>query len=464
MKNISMTEGNIFKQIFLFTLPLLLGNLFQQLYNTVDVIVVGNYVGKDALAAVGSSTPIINMLVGFFVGVSTGASVVIAQFFGAGDKRKLRDAVHASVWATIVLGVLFTILGVAFSPFMLRIIKTPADVFDNAVLYLRIYFFSIGGLMIYNMGAAILRAVGDSKRPLYFLCFSSIVNIVLDILFVVVFKMGIAGVAWATLVAQVMSAVLVMLLLFKTEEGYKVEARYLIYNGNMIKRIMSIGLPSGFQQLVTAVSNVIVQSYVNQFGSAAIAGFGAYLKIDNFLLLPIQSIALAVITFTGQNLGAGKIKRAKEGVRVALIMTMVSNISLCMILFFAGKYVLRVFSPDVGVLYYGNLLIKIFMPLYFTLGICLIYSGAMRGFGEGIAPMVIMTSCFVVLRQVFLFIGTHVVFSFNVIALGYPVTWVVAGITTYLYYKKGRWAKRCFGIIENSKGLEINHNSRTNAL
>ncbi|MGE4213978.1 MAG: MATE family efflux transporter [Anaerotignaceae bacterium] len=453
MKNISMTEGNIFKQILMFTLPLLLGNLFQQMYNTVDVIVVGNYVGKDALAAVGSSTPIINMLVGFFVGVSTGASVVIAQFFGAGDKRKLRDAVHASIWATIVLGVLFTLLGVVFSPFMLRIIKTPNEVFYNAVLYLRIYFFSIGALMIYNMGAAILRAVGDSKRPLYFLCFSSIINIVLDILFVVVFKMGIAGVAWATLVAQVMSAVLVMVLLFKTQDVYKVEAKYIVYNGGMINRIMSIGLPSGFQQMITALSNLIVQSYINQFGSAAIAGFSTYLKIDNLLILPIQSIALAIITFTGQNLGAGKISRAKEGVNVALIMAMVFDVSMCLLLFFMGKYVLRVFSPDPEVLYYGNMLIKTFMPVHFTLGICLIYSGALRGFGQAIAPMVIMIGCFVVLRQVFLLIGTHFIPSFNVIALGYPITWVASGITTYLYYKKGGWEKKYIGITENNKGV-----------
>lgn len=443
-----MTEGNIFKQILIFTLPLLLGNLFQQLYNTVDVIVVGNYVGKDALAAVGASTPIINMLVGFFMGVSTGASVVIAQFFGAEDKRRLRHAVHASIWITMALGVIFTVLGVGLSPLMLRMIKTPDEVFENAVLYLRIYFFSIGALMIYNIGSAILRAVGDSKRPLYFLCLSSVINIVLDVLFVVVFKMGIAGVAWATFIAQAVSAVLVMTLLFRTKQVYRVQARHLLYDGVMIKRIMSIGLPSGFQQLITAVSNLIVQSYVNQFGSAAMAGFGAYLKIDNILLLPIQSIAIAVITFTGQNLGAGKIRRAKEGVRVALIMTMVSNIAMCLILFFTGNYVLRIFSPDQGVLYYGNLLIKTFMPAYFTLGICLIYSGALRGFGDAIAPMVIMTSCFVVLRQVFLFIGTHVLFSFNVIALGYPITWVASGVATYLYYKKGGWEKRYIGVME----------------
>lgn len=448
MKNITMTEGNIFKQLLVFTLPLLLGNLFQQMYNTVDVIVVGNYVGKNALAAVGSSSPIINMLVGFFVGVSTGASVVIAQFFGAEDERRLREAVHAAIWITIVLGILFTVLGIVFSPAMLRVIKTPKAVFDNAVLYLRIYFFSIGALMIYNMGAAILRAVGDSKRPLYFLCFSSVANIVLDVLFVVVFKMGIAGVAWATLVSQVISAGLVMALLFKTQEIYKVEATYLRYDAGMISRIMSIGLPSGLQQMITAISNLVVQSYINQFGSAAIAGFSAYLKIDNLLILPIQSIALAVITFTGQNLGAGKIRRAKDGVRVALMMAMFNDVVMCLLLFFMGAYVLRIFSPDPEVLYYGNMLIKIFMPLHFTLGICLIYSGALRGFGQAIAPMVIMISCFVVLRQVFLLVGTRFIFSFTVIALGYPITWVLSGIVTYLYYKKGGWEKKYASIIE----------------
>ncbi|MGL4790307.1 MAG: MATE family efflux transporter, partial [Anaerotignaceae bacterium] len=359
----AMTEGNIFKQILFFTLPLLLGNLFQQLYNTVDVIVVGNYVGKDALAAVGASTPVISILVGFFVGISTGASVVIAQFFGAQDKKRVNEAVHSSFFVTIILGILFTIIGVLASPIILKMMKTPDSVLDDGVVYLRIYFLGQLPLLVYNMGAAVLRAVGDSRRPLYFLIFSSITNIVLDIVFVVVFKMGIAGVAWATVIAQTLSAVLVVVVLIKSDDIYRLILKDIKLHISMLRRIVVVGLPNGIQQSVTGFSNVMVQTYINTFGSVAIAGFGVYLKVDNLLLLCTQSISLAIITFVGQNIGAGNMKRAKEGTRVAFLMGFFTNIILCALVVGFGRWILGIFTPDADIIEYGYKTVQILMPL-----------------------------------------------------------------------------------------------------
>ena len=446
----AMTEGNMVQQIVLFTIPLLLGNILQQLYNTADVVVVGKFVSSAALAAVGSSSPIINMLVGFFMGVSTGASAIISQFFGAGDMRKMRHAVHTTLFITIVIGIFSTFFGVLASPTILRLMQTPQDVLQEAVVYLRIYFLGISALMVYNMGSAILRAVGDSRRPLYFLVVTSVINVVLDVVFVVVFRLGIAGVAWATLIAQVVSAVLVMVVLYRSHEMFGLHLKGIRYDGPMVGRILQVGLPSGFQQSVTAISNVLVQYYVNGFGTAVIAGFSAYLKIDTFLLMPMQSISLAVVTFVGQNVGAGNIARAKKGVTVSAIMGLITNTACCVGLWFFGYKVLGIFSSDADVLAYGTEIMKIMLPLYFLLGLTLIYAGAMRGFGEAMPPMIAMTGSFVVLRQVFLFIGTRVFSSMDVIIFGYPVTWFASFVTLYGYYRLGHWEKKHFWAKECS--------------
>ncbi len=440
----AMTEGNMVQQIVLFTIPLLLGNLLQQLYNTADVVVVGQFVSSAALAAVGSSSSIINMLVGFFMGVSTGASAIISQFFGAGDMRKMRHAVHTTLFITIVIGIFSTFFGVLASPTILHLMQTPEEVVQEAVIYLRIYFLGIGALMIYNMGSAILRAVGDSKRPLYFLVVTSVINVVLDVVFVVVFHLGIAGVAWATLIAQVVSAVLVMVVLYRSHEMFGLHLKGIRYDGPMVGRILQVGLPSGFQQSVTAISNVMVQYYVNAFGTAVIAGFSAYLKIDTFLLMPMQSISLAVVTFVGQNVGAGQIDRAKKGVGISAVLGLITNGVCCIGLWFFGDQVVGIFSSDPEVMAYGVEIMKIMLPLYFLLGLTLIYAGAMRGFGEAVPPMLAMTGSFVVLRQIFLFVGTHLFQSMDVIIFGYPITWFASFVTLYGYYRLGHWEKRHF--------------------
>ena len=344
MKENSMTSGNILKQLIWFSIPLLLGNLFQQLYNTVDSVIVGNFVGKSALAAVGASAPIINMLVGFFMGLATGASVVISQYYGAKDEKRLHDAVHTSMALTIVVGIVMTVIGSVLSPLMVSLIGTPQDVFDNATLYLQIYFYGVLGLMVYNMGSGILRAVGDAKRPLYFLILSSVINIVLDYVFVVYFGMGIAGVAWATLIAQCTSAILVMILLVRTKEPYRINLKDLKMNKEMLKKVVAIGLPSGIQQSIVSFSNVIVQSYINGFGSGAMAGNSAWTKIDSFIMLPMQSFGLAATTFTGQNLGAKQPERAQKGARTALWLSISVTIFLSILVFLNGTTLLNIFS------------------------------------------------------------------------------------------------------------------------
>lgn len=293
-----MTQGAIWKKILLFSLPLLLGNVFQQLYNTVDSVIVGNYVGGDALAAVGTSGPIINLLVGLFMGIATGAGVVIARYFGAQDSEGVHDAVHTTLAATFIGGLFLTVVGVLLSPTVVRLIGVPENIMADSISYLRIYFGGIIAMMTYNMGAGILRAVGDSKTPLYFLIISSIVNIILDMVFVIALDMGVAGVAWATLIAQAVSATLTIMMLCRVNASYRVSLRQIRIKMSYLKEIIRIGLPSGLQNAIISMSNIVVQSYINSFGSAAIAGYSTYGKVDAFALMPVMSLSMAITTFT----------------------------------------------------------------------------------------------------------------------------------------------------------------------
>ena len=338
-----LTKGSIVKAIILFSVPLLIGNLFQQLYNAVDSYVVGNYVGKVALAAVGASTPIINMLIGFFMGISTGAGVVIAQFFGAGDLSKMKKAIHNSIALTLVIGVVLTVIGLVFNDPILKAIGVPNDVFSEASTYLSIYFWSLIFVMIYNMGSGILRSVGDSKRPLYFLIFSSIINIVLDFLFVKNFGFGVAGAGYATLIAQAISAIMVMYVLMKTEDSYKVVLKDIKFDKEILLKIIKIGLPTGFQQSIVSLSNVIVQSYINVYGASVIAGYSVTIKIDGFVNLPLQAFNMAITTFVGQNIGAKQYNRVKKGAYITTFLAMVT----------IGFFVLLCISLDVILLLYS---------------------------------------------------------------------------------------------------------------
>ena len=328
LKAVDMTSGSIVRHLIMFTIPLLFGNLFQQLYNTVDSLVVGNFVGSEALAAVGSTTSIVNMLVLFFNGVSIGAGVVISRYFGSHNDEKLHLAVETTIAVTFICGVILTGIGIYIAPFMLELMDTPDDVLPLSSEYLQIYFGGISGLLVYNMGSGILRSVGDTRRPLLFLGFSSIMNIILDLWFVISFHMGVAGVAWATIISQFASAALVLLVLTKSTENYRLVWKDLRIEKKILKQILMIGLPSGLQQSITAFSNAYVQSYINYFGSSCMAGWSCYTKIDQFVMLPMQSIGQAATTFVGQNLGARDVKRARKGTNVALGLSTIISLTM----------------------------------------------------------------------------------------------------------------------------------------
>lgn len=436
-----MTQGTIWKQLIYFAFPLLIGNLFQQLYNTVDSVVVGNFVSTEALAAVGSVTPIINMLVGFFSGLATGAGVVISQFFGAKNGQMLHKAVHTTLLMTVGLGVIFTFIGIFMTPLMLNLMSTPADVFDGAALYLRIYFGGVLGLMLYNMVSGILRAVGDSKRPLYFLILSSLLNVVLDLAFVLIFHWGIAGVAIATIIAQFISAFLLLVVLARSDEDYKLVLRDLKMDAEILKRIVRIGLPAGLQMAVTSFSNVFVQSYINRFGSACMAGWTSYSKIDQFVLLPMQSLSLSATTFVGQNLGAGNLSRAKKGTRVSMAISVAITAVLTVLLIAFSSQLLMLFNQDENVLYYGNIFIRYLAPFYVICCINQIFAGSLRGAGDATGPMIIMLLSFVVFRQIYLFVGSQFFDSIIFVGLGYPAGWLVCSVFMAIHYFRGKWEK-----------------------
>ena len=437
--SVNMTEGSILKQIVLFSLPLMLGNVFQMLYNTVDMIVVGNFVGKEALAAVGSTSMVTNMAVFFFNGFSVGASVVIARHFGAGNQKRLHTAIETTMTMTFAISVLFTILGVLGVRTMLGIMDTPADVIPDGSTYLRIYFWGIAGLLVYNMGSGILRSVGDTRRPLYFLVLTSILNIVLDLVFVLVFHGGIAGAAYATILSQFVSAGLVLILLSRTNDIYKLTWNDLGIDPEILSNIISVGLPAGIQSVITALSNVFVQSYINHFGSDVMAGWSTYNKLDQFVMLPMQSIALAATTFVSQNLGAGKNDRTEEGTRITVLLTVLITAVMALVLFLFAPGAIQLFSREPRVVDYGVLFLRTNVFFLIANAINHVLAASLRGRGDSRAPMRIMLFSFVLVRQVYLFLMTHFIINTpRVVGFGYPVGWVTCCIIEVTYYYR-RW-------------------------
>lgn len=437
-----MIDGVIWKQIFLFSIPLLLGNLFQQLYNAVDSIIVGNYIGSQALAAVGSSAPVINLLISCFMGLSIGAGIIISRYYGARNIDGLQEAVHTSLAITFIAGIAMTFIGVLLSPYILQWVGTPDDVMSSSVLYLRIYFLGILSVMTYNMGSGILRAVGDSKNPLYFLIVSSIINVVLDYVFVVYFHMGVAGVGWATLIAQTVSALLTLALLIRTKAEYRVNFRHIRLHKHMVYEIIRLGLPSAVQNAIVSFSNVIVQSNINAFGSLAMAGCGSYTKIDGFAILPVMSYSMALTTFTGQNIGAQKYDRVKKGAKTGMIMSILTTICITILLLLLGPNVLAIFSQDQRVIEYGLYMMHVLAPGYIFLAISHALSGIIRGAGVTTIPMVVMVCCWCGLRMAWILISVPLFHDIGVVFLGWPITWIASALWLFLYYKKGNWLKK----------------------
>ena len=437
-----MTSGNIYKKIALFAIPLLLGNFFQLMYNTIDSIVVGNYVGKEALAAVGASTPIINLLIAFFQGLATGAGVVVSRYYGARKQEEKSKAIHSFLLFSILFGIALSIVGYFVSPVILRMMNTPSDYYNDADGYLAIYFLGATFLIVYNAGTGILQAVGDSKNPLYFLIATSILNIFLDLLFVKGFGMGVDGAAWATIISECISMLLVINLLMRTKNEYKVTLKNLKIDFSILKQIVEIGVPAGLQGMIVSVSNVIVMAYINQFGSSGVAGFSCSNKIDNFMGLPVNSLMLAITTFVGQNLGARQYERVKQGVRAALVMSISIVVTLGVFVFLFSDSLMRIFTSDMDVIEDGTIILRIMCPCYIFLCFHQVYSGALRASGRSSVPMITSIIAFVLMRQIFLAVAIPLYHHISIIGIGYSFTWAMAALMTGIYYFTSNWLQK----------------------
>lgn len=433
-----MTTGSIPALLIKFALPIMVGLLFQQLYNTVDAMVVGKYVGKPALAAIGSTASIINTLIGFCAGLSTGATVVISQCYGARDDNRLNRAVQTTVVMTLVLGAVATAAGVTAVPALLRFMDTPDDVFEPAREYLTIYFAGVAGLLMYNMGSGILRAVGDSRRPLYFLVISAVLNVGLDLLFVIKYDMGIAGAGYATIAAEALSALLVLLVLSIEKAPYRVIWRRLAVDISLLREVFRIGFPAAIQQTLTAFSNVFVQSYINAFGSAAMAGWSCYNKLDVFVLLPLQSLAMANVTFVAQNYGAADMDRARKGLNTSLLLSLGATAVLIIAALSIRRFLVSLFTDDPEVLAYGVRFLTMILPCYLLSCINQNMASALRGIGDSRIPMVIMLLSFVVFRQIYLFVNKQLGGGLDFVAMSYPAGWAVCSTLLLIAYRRSR--------------------------
>lgn len=430
-----ITEGVIWKQLLLFFFPILFGTFFQQLYNAADAMIVGQFVGKEALSAVGGGTgTVIQVLVGFFVGLSGGATVIISQYYGAKREEMVGYAVHTSIAFSLAAGVVMMIGGIAAAPAVLEAMDTPPEVLGPSILYIRIYFAGIIGNLIYNMGAGILRAVGDSKRPLYFLIASCMTNILLDILFVMVLHMGVAGAALATILSQALSAVLVIAVLMRTGDMYRLELKKIRFDGRMFQRIIRIGLPSGLQSIMYSSSNVIIQASVNALGTDTVAAWTAYSKIDSLFWMIVSAFGIAVTTFVGQNFGAGKQDRVRKGVRVCMGMTAVSTVLLSLFLYFCGVYFYHMFTSDAEVIDIGVRMMHFLVPTYFTYIAIEILSGALRGVGDCWIPMLLSCGGICVIRVLWVIFAVPLRPDIYNIMFSYPLTWTVTSLLFIVYY------------------------------
>lgn len=438
-KSTVMTEGSIWKKILFFSIPLILGNLFQQLYNTVDSIIVGNYIGSEALAAVGSSGSLINLLIGFCIGASAGAGVVIAQFYGAQDREGVRKAVHTTIAIAIAAGAVLTVVGIVATPILLKAMGTPQEVFDQASIYLKVYFGGILFSVVYNMSAGILNAVGNSKRSLVYLMIAATSNIFLDLLFVVVLKMGIVGAAIATDISQLLSCIFIILFLVRSEDVYRVKLKDIRCYDNLLGKILKIGLPTGVQNIVISLSNVIVQSSVNSFGAVAMAGFAAYIKVDGFNILPVLSFSMAATTFVGQNVGAGRLDRVEKGMYVSVAMGIIYTVCTGILLLAFAPQVIGVFTQNRKVVEYGVYIMKFFCPFYWMLGILHILAGTIRGTGKTMQAMVVFLFSLCIFRVLWIWGAMSVSHKIGGVMLGYPLSWLVGLVMILIYVWKGNW-------------------------
>lgn len=441
---VDLTQGNIARQMVVFTLPILAGYIFQTLYNNVDSLVVGNYVGKGALAAVNACTPIYNLLVGFFIGTSTGASVIFSRSLGAGDHDKLRRAIHSTLLFTIVLGVILGAAGVALVPVILRVLNVREDIYLMAGEYLRVYIAGILATAFYNVGAAVLRSVGDSRSPFYALVVSSLLNIVLDILFVRAFHWGVAGVAIATVLAQVVSVGMEIFRMGKMDPRCRPDFRHMAMDWPLLGEILNMGLPAGIQASLIAISNIFVNRYINSFSSELMAGVGVAQKVDRFINMPCQALGLAATTFVSQNIGANKPDRIKRGIGVSMGIGLAAILVTGGLIAYAAPSIMELFNRDELVVRYGTEMIRTLAPLYILCLVTQVMSGVLRGFGYSRQVTVLSLLGMVVIRQIYLALCMPRFNSPYVIYIGYPVGWFFDALNmvtfSILLYRRGRFS------------------------
>ncbi len=458
VRNVALTEGTIWKKLLIFALPLMLSNFLQQLYNTADLLIVGRFIGTEAQAAVGATGSLSNMLIGFFIGLSTGCAVVVAQMYGAEDEDGLYRMVHSSMSIALVSGVVLSVAGFFLSTPLLRLMNTPEEILADASVYLRIFFAGSIPSLLYNMGAGILRSVGDSKRPFYFLAVSSITNILLDLLFIAVFGWGVVGAAWATVISHIIAAVLVMMSLSKTDESYKLYLRDIAFHGPVGKRALKIGVPTGLQSVLISGSNVIIQTAVNGFGTLAVAGYAAAGRIDGFVWVTLNAVALAAMTFMGQNIGAGKIERAKKGLRQAIVLVVIVSGGLgAFFLIFAGPLA-ALFNPDPAVTFYIRRVMLYILSIYWLFGINEVIGGALRGVGRSMVPMLVTLICMSGFRVFWVYVILPLNRTFDFMLLAYPLSYVLTIIVYLIYMKRVDWLPKREEIdpIEEIENIEAN--------
>lgn len=434
-----MTSGPIWKKIIAFAVPLFFGNLFQQLYNTADSLIVGNYLGSSALAAVSSSGNLIFLMVGFFNGIAIGAGVVVAKYFGAKKFDLVQRAIHTIVALGIVSGILLTVVGVAAAPQILVMMGTPAEVLPNSVTYFRIYFCGSLAFVMYNFLVGILQSVGDSKHPLIYLIISSIINIVLDLILVAGLGMGVGAAAFATVVSQFISALLCLLQLLKSPEEYKIHLSRIRMDWLMLRQIISNGLPAGLQNSIISLANVVVQSNINKFGQMAMAGCGSYSKVEGFAFLPITCFAMALTTFISQNLGAKEYKRAKKGAVFGVICSLSMAELIGVIIYLFAPQFLAAFNDTPQVIAYGTDQARIDALFYFLLAFSHCMAGILRGAGKSAVPMFVMLICWCIIRVSYITAAVHFIPDIHVIFWAYPLTWTLSSITFLIYFLKSDW-------------------------
>lgn len=441
IKQPQITEGVIWKQLLIFFFPILLGTFFQQMYNTVDTIIVGRLVGTEALAAVGATGPLVNMTNGFFIGVSSGATVILSQFYGAGDRKGVSDAIHTGVALSLLLGAVLTVLGVGLGAQVLGLMHMPESCMEDAAVYIRIYFAGSVGTVVYNMGAGILRAMGDSRRPMLFLLATCLLNVVLDLLFVAVLHMGVAGAALATILSQFISAALPIIVLLRMPQD-RLELKKLRIERALLGRILRIGVPAGLQFVTFDFSNILIQSGINSFGEVTMAAWTAHGKTDAFTWMISGAFGVAITTFVGQNFGAQKYRRIRQGTWTCLAMSVALVGAVAAFLLTFRTRILGIYTDNPEVIAVGSFIMLSIMPFNVIFMPIEVFAGTMRGVGNSLMPTLITGSCVCLFRVVWLMTVVKRWHTLKMLTLSYPISWAIAAAAFFVVYFRGNWLSK----------------------